>query len=81
MARKTVVWHGKRRYIKRLARLYREGLSTHAIARVESSITGGKVRACDVFNALRLDKRLSLRPLPKAMRNAPSLVKHANVRL
>lgn len=75
MARQTVVWHGRRRYIKRLARLYREGLSTHAIARIE------RVRACDVFNALRSFGVKELRPLSVAMKNAPSRVKHADIRL
>lgn len=77
--RQTVQWHGKQRSIRRLARLYRGGLSTHAIAKIETKRIGKAVRPYQVYNALR-SVGLRFRTLSAAMFRAPSL-QTAHVRL
>jgi len=79
MARKSVVWGGKRRHVRRFARLYREGLSTFAIAKLERHITGANVKPYQVYNLLR-GAGIGFRPLAVAMRNAPCIL-HVTVRI
>lgn len=68
----TVTWFGHRRSVSRLARLYEQGLSTHAIAAIESKRIGRTVKAHQVYNTLR-SAGVQFRSLSVAMNHAPSL--------
>ena len=70
MAKHSVVWHGKRRYLRRLQRLYvEEQMSTYAIADLETHRIGKTVQPYQVYNALKKG-HVPTRSLSEAMQLA-----------